>query len=142
MPLVLDSLVKALRSLENAIEFYDSSACSELPEERRDTIRAGVVQCFEYSYELCWKFIKRWLDENLGRIYTDGVSRRELFRRAAESLLIEEVQSWMDHHRARNLTNLTSHTYNLETAEEVLAGARDFLDDARRLLARLESENN
>ena len=25
------------------------------------TLKAGVIQNFEVAYELCWKFIKRWL---------------------------------------------------------------------------------
>jgi hypothetical protein len=35
--------------------------------------------------------MKRWLEENVGSASVDGVPRRELFRLAAESRLIEEL---------------------------------------------------
>ena len=29
-----------------------------------ETVKAGVIQHFEVAYELCWKFIQRWIKEN------------------------------------------------------------------------------
>ena len=36
---------------------------------------------------------------------------------------------------------MTPHTYDLEKAREVYAGTRDFMVDARALLAELEKRN-
>ena len=46
------------------------------------TIAAGVIQNFAFTYELCWKFMKRWIEENVNSEIVDGVTRRELFRKA------------------------------------------------------------
>ena len=101
-------------------------------------LKAGAIQNFEFTYELCWKFMKRWLDENIGAAYVDGVPRVQLFRLAAESQLITDVDKWMEYHRARNKT---SHTYDVEVAESVYLSARDFLQDAERLTKALEARN-
>ena len=103
-----------------------------------ETLKAGVIQQFEVAYEQSWKMMKRWIEENVGAETVDGVPRRELFRRAAESRLIDDVEHWMRFHRARNET---SHTYSSETAEEVYALSLAFLATAEALLAALRARN-
>ncbi|MCX5751487.1 MAG: HI0074 family nucleotidyltransferase substrate-binding subunit, partial [Candidatus Saganbacteria bacterium] len=98
-----------------------------------------VIQNFEFTYELCWKFMKRWLSKNLGSAYVDGIPRYELFRLAGESLLIDNVSLWMDYHDARNET---SHVYDKTTAGEVFAAAVKFSEDAKKLLANIEKKND
>jgi len=61
--------------------------------------------------------MKRWLDENIGSTVADGVTRRELFRLSAENRLRNDVDTWMEFHRSRNLT---SHTYNEETKKRLM----------------------
>ncbi|MFH1727300.1 MAG: nucleotidyltransferase substrate binding protein [Pseudomonadota bacterium] len=140
MPLSLSSLKKALVSLQNSINVInDSTWIDSLTKEQLDSVKAGVIQNFEFTYELCWKFMKRWLDVNYGKTYVEGVARRELFRRAAENLLIEDVDKWMDYHEARNKT---SHIYNQNVAQEVLTVANVFINDARLLLENIEKKND
>ena len=81
----------------------------------------------------------RWLSQNVGRTVTDGITRRHLFRLAAEHRLIEDVNIWMSYHTARNQT---SHMYNQEVAYRVYGAASAFVRDARRLLAALEERND
>lgn len=102
-------------------------------------VRAGAIKHFEFTYELSWLSIKRWLEDNVSPTTGDGVTRRELFRLAAESRLIDNVDRWMRYHRARNRT---SHTYRETTANEVYAVIPEFLADARSLLAILEANND
>lgn len=135
----LSAFRKALKSFEESISVFDEYSARSRDEPLVKTLRAGVIQNFEFTYELCWKFIKRWLDKNLGKTEVEGVSRRQLFRLAHESRLIDDVDSWMTFHAARNET---SHTYDPDIAEEVLAIARVFLPQAQELLARLEAKND
>ena len=53
---------------------------SAFHEATQEGIKAGVNQNFKVTYELCWKFTKRWRENNIGATYVDGVTRRELFR--------------------------------------------------------------
>ena len=139
MNLDLTSLYKSINSLDKAIHVYKKeSIANDTDSDLMQTLRAGVIQNFEFTYELCWKFMKRWLDENIGSTVADGVTRRELFRLSAENKLITDVDKWMEFHRSRNLT---SHTYDCETADEVLVYALQFLSYAKEFLKNLEARN-
>ena len=140
MKLDLSSLRKAVESLDKTLNvFNDYGFTSGLSKDQEDTVRAGVIQNFEFTYELCWKFMKRWLQVNLGPAYVEGVARRQLFRLSAENKLIEDVDKWMEYHDARNET---SHTYDEGTAEDVFDAACEFLADAQKLLEALEARND
>jgi len=140
MQLDLSSLRKAVESLAKTLEVADDKDfISGLTDNQKDAIRAGVIQNFEFTYELCWKFMRRWLEVNLGSTYVEGVARRQLFRLSAENKLIADVDQWMEYHDARNET---AHTYDEGTAEDVFATAREFLADAEKLLQALEARND
>jgi nucleotidyltransferase substrate binding protein (TIGR01987 family) len=134
----LTALQRATHSLEESITVLDSIDLSESNAYNR-TIVAGVVQHFEFTYELSWKFMKRWLSNNLSQAETEGLSRRALFRLAHEYRLISSVEQWMEFHQARNLT---SHTYNENVALEVSEFARLCLPQAILLLERLNEQND
>jgi len=139
MTLDLTSLTKAVNLLENALQVATDENLSAMPEGHRDVVKAGVIQNFEFTYELCWKFMKRWLKENLGRSYVDGIPRRELFRLSFESKLISDVDKWMQYHDARNET---SHTYDQDTADEIFKISKTFLSAGQNLLENLEIKND
>ncbi|AUR52353.1 HI0074 family nucleotidyltransferase substrate-binding subunit [Aquella oligotrophica] len=136
----LTSLKKSLDNLEKLIIATNNVVLTQgLDATLQEGLKAGVIQNFEVTYELSWKFIKRWLEQNIGNSYVDGVSRRELFRLAAESLLVSDVDKWMKYHKGRNET---SHTYDALTAEDVYQLAMDFVHDAKQLLMNLEERND
>ena len=168
MTLDLTNLKQSIRSLEIALNFASAKEkLKGLTEDEQDVIRAGVIQNFEfilnglikcdcipveyntprftfsnlveYTYELSWKFMKRWLEHNLGSAYVDGLPRKELFRIAAESRLITHVNHWIEYHDARNET---AHTYDKSKAQRVFETAKEFLNDALELLKNLESKND
>ncbi len=103
--------------------------------QKTDVTRDAAIKRFEYTFELCWKFLKRWLENETADSTIDSFSKKELFRVGREYGLIRDVELWFKYNRARNET---SHTYNEAKAEEVYAVIKDFLEDARFLLERLE----
>lgn len=139
MALNLESLKKSIDTLERSLQAYKDVMALHLAENIQETIRSGIIQNFEVCYEQSWKMIKRWLDENIGSSYVDGVTRRELFRLAWENKLIMDVDRWMDFHQSRNIT---SHTYNHDIAEEVFCDAEFFITEAKKLLQELEIKND
>ena len=140
MPLELDNLKKSVEALADLIEVSENDErMGQLSEVERNGIRSGVIQNFEITYELSWKLMKRWLNTYIGSDVADGVTRRELFRHAAENRLIPDVDLWMDHHNARNET---SHIYNQDKAALVYRATMEFTHDARLLLRELEARND
>ncbi len=138
--LELSAFEKAVSSFQAAImDSKDQDFTSRLTPSQKKLIISGVIQNFEFTYELSWKFIKRWLSHNLGSSNVDGTTRRELFRLAAENKLIVSVDDWMFYHQARNQT---SHTYNENTAQEICQAAEQFLPLAQALLDRLRAKND
>lgn len=140
MTLNLKSLEKALVSLEETLKrANDNELMSKLDDVTQRAVQAGAIQNFEFTYELCWKFMKRWLDHNLGAAYVDGISRRELFRISAEHQLIENIEKWFVYHEARNRT---SHTYENNIADEVFNLTNSFQKDARIFFDSLKHKND
>jgi nucleotidyltransferase substrate binding protein (TIGR01987 family) len=138
--LELSSLQKAVSALAAVLaKSDDTEFMGHLDEVAQNAIKSGVIQHFEFTYELCWKFIKRWLETNISNTAADGVTRRELFRLGAENRLIDDVEQWMRYHEARNLTSCI---YQPEIAEKVYNVAHQFAGDAARLLAALEARND
>ncbi len=143
MTLQLDSFKRALISLNASLQSTQkvllSNDTSIFDDTIRETLRAGVIQNFEVAYELCWKFIQRWLvayqNINPSQIRT----RKELFRIAAKQGLIQDPISWFEYGDARNLT---SHTYEESSAKTVYEVCDDFLKDAQYLLSKLEEHND
>ena len=139
MALDLNSLRKAVGSLARAVNVAATMIQGTVDTDQEQVVRAGVIQNFEFTYELCWKFIKRWLEANSGGSAVDGLTMKELFRLAAESHLIKDVQAWFEYHRKRNQT---AHTYDENTAEAVYETAVRFVTDAQDLLQALEARND
>lgn len=75
--------------------------------------RAGLVQFFEMTFELAWKMMKDYLTE---QGFQNIRSPREAIKKCFEIELLERADIWLQGLEDRNLT---AHTYNEKTAEEV-----------------------
>ncbi len=99
----LDNFRKALIQLTKFIEKGD---LNELEQQ-------GLIQSFEYTYELAWNTIKDLFEEQ-GQ--TDILGSRDAFRLAFKRGLIQNGETWMEMIKSRVLT---SHTYNEEIANAI-----------------------
>jgi nucleotidyltransferase substrate binding protein (TIGR01987 family) len=141
MALDLSSLRKSVTALERiAVRSQDEEFMNSLDELTQNAIRSGVIQHFEFTYELCWKMIQRWIRINKTPEDADHArTRKELIRLAARCGLIADPISWFAYGEARNITSLT---YDEETAEAVFEAAGKIVYDATYLLAQLERLND
>lgn len=71
--------------------------------------RAGLIQFFEMAFELSWKLLKDYLDAEGYAIK----SPREAIKQAFQVELIQDGHAWI---QALEDRNLTTHTYNEQTA--------------------------
>jgi nucleotidyltransferase substrate binding protein (TIGR01987 family) len=115
--------------LKNAIHNLDDI----LKQPINEYIRDGVIQRFEYTFEICWKFMQRLLKER----GVEAGSPNQVLRAAHKEHLIEDIDMWLVFLKNRNLT---VHTYNKDTAEEVFAAAKQFLPFAIKTL-KIINEN-
>ena len=115
---------KALRQLE---KFLKQKNLNDLEEQ-------GLIQAFEYTYELSWNVIKDYL--NFQGI-TEIIGSRDAFRMAFNRDLIEEGHIWMDMIESR-IKSL--HTYNEEVVKEILIKIREnYFDQFIQLENKLKS---
>lgn len=136
----LSPLEKAIQSLDQLYKrVSDESFMSKQDSVVRLGLQAGLIQNLEFTYELSWKMIKRWLEINVTPESVDGLSRRELFRMAAENRLISDVNEWMGYH---DLRNQTSHRYDSTLAEGTPAVIAEFIRAAQKLLEYLKTHND
>lgn len=101
-----------------------------------DIVRDTAIQRFEYTFELCWKFLRRKLEQlQQDDVEIRHASKKDLFRMGATSGLISDPERWFTYLSERNQT---SHTYNEQVAESIAGHIPDFLQEAEFLLERLQ----
>ena len=136
----LGALRSAVASLEDGLEVVrDTSWFSQQSSKVQNTLVAGVIQNFEFVYEVGFKMLRRQIErEAASPTEVDESNFRDVLRVAAEKGLIGDVEAWF---RYRQMRNITAHTYDHEKAQRVYEGTLVFIDDARALLANLEARN-
>ena len=72
----------------------------------------GLIQRFEFCFELSWKLMQAYLSYEGFEVN----SPRSAIRKSFEAEIIFDAESWLDMLESRNLS---THTYNEETAKEI-----------------------
>ena len=138
MKLDYSSLVSAVSQLQKSFDYLQSDLARN-DADLREQFRAATIQAFEFSYELAVKMIRR----QLAQIIANPDALREidfadLMRDAADAGIVRDARSYL---RYRELRNRTSHTYNVDRAEETAAAMDEFLRDMHLLLQELGKRN-
>ncbi|AEJ20791.1 nucleotidyltransferase substrate binding protein [Gracilinema caldarium] len=92
------------KALSQLREFIEKEDLSKLEQQ-------GLIQCFEYTFELAWKTMKDYLELE-GFIVN---SPRSAIQTAFQSGLISDGHLWID---ALEKRNLMAHTYDEARAQE------------------------
>ena len=77
--------------------------------------KEGVIQRFEYTFELAWKTIKDFLEA--GGLVMTPITPRQVIKEAFAAKVLADGQAWIDmlDHR-----NLLSHTYDHSVFEKAV----------------------
>jgi len=129
-----------LAPLENAVSRL-TEGLARYEKDITDTqIRDGLIQRFEFSYEISHKMLKRHLEAvSPTPEQFDAMAFADLIRSGNEQgLLLGDWSAWKIY---REMRSKTSHTYDEEIAIEVVQSIPAFLEEARHLLKQLQERN-
>ncbi|MCF6284642.1 MAG: nucleotidyltransferase substrate binding protein [Candidatus Hydrogenedentes bacterium] len=123
-----DNYKRALHQLTLAVQLLEERPLSDLEKQ-------GMIQGFEFTHELAWNVLKDYLEyEGIQGLVGSRSTVREAFKRG----LVAEGEAWMDMIEKRNLS---SHTYNLDVASQLVAAICDtYHPEFLALQERLEKE--
>jgi nucleotidyltransferase substrate binding protein (TIGR01987 family) len=126
-----------LTPLANAIERLQEGVAAQTSDPHNTLLRDGLIQRFEFTYELTHKLLRRYLESTAAN--PDDVRSltfEALIRLGDEQrLLLSDVAQWKRYRKARTDT---SHTYNEQTAIGILPVIPVFIQEAEFLLDRLK----
>ena len=117
-----------LADLKRAVDQFGGAL--ELPSDT-DVVKAGCIQYFEFSFELAWKTIKRFAEDEG---FADCNSPKSALKVAFVNRWIETENVWLDMLMSRNKM---SHTYDAASALEVYGRLNDYLIALRELVDAL-----
>ncbi|TSC84193.1 MAG: nucleotidyltransferase substrate binding protein, HI0074 family [Microgenomates group bacterium Gr01-1014_16] len=103
-----------------------------LPMVKDQLDKDGVIQRFEFTFELVWKTLREFCAEK-GKTENNP---KDIFRLCADFGLLEDPQPWFDFLKNRNLA---SHLYDEEVAERIFTEIPAFVSALEPLLAKLEN---
>lgn len=103
------------QNFEKAFQLLEKALAIENPSEVE---LGGIIQFYEMAFELAWKLMKDYLDEQGFQVTTPRQSIKQSFQIG----LIADGHVWID---ALVDRNLTTHTYDEDTAMKVVSKIRE-----------------
>ncbi len=129
-----------LTPMANAVQRLDEGLIRYQRDITDTQIRDGLIQRFEFTYEISHKMLKRHLDlvsASPGEF--NDMAFADLIRSGNEHGLL--LGDWSDWKNYRERRGKTSHTYNEEVAIDVVQSIPGFLVEVRHLLKKLQERN-
>jgi nucleotidyltransferase substrate binding protein (TIGR01987 family) len=127
--------VTKIRSLRADFERAFHRLDEALAPPKNPIVRDSAIQRVEISFELCWKFLKAYLEEQHNAVCT---SLRTCFRTAFRHGVIDNDPFWLD--LTAVLRNYTVHTYNEQLADYVYSRLAETAQRFRAVLAATATE--
>ena len=127
-----------LTPLSNAVARLAEGLERYLRDVSDTQIRDGLIQRFEFTYELSHKMLKRFLESvSASPGEYDGADFHYLIRSSNEQgLLLGDWSVWRNY---RDMRAKTSHTYDEKVALEVVEGISPFMEEARFLVQQISA---
>ncbi len=118
--------------LSNALDRLREGLARHLSEPEDDQLRDGLIQRFEFTYELSHRLLRRFVRQSSASPEeVDRMAFQDLIRTAnQQGLLLSDWPAWR---RYRDSRAKTSHTCHAKTAQEVGASIPDFLAEGEFL---------
>jgi nucleotidyltransferase substrate binding protein (TIGR01987 family) len=128
-----------LSSLHRALATLDEALAARMHAPENKFIRDACIQRFEYCYELSHKFLRRYLTATEPTGISE-LSFPDLIRLGFQrGLLAESWDVWVQFREARNAT---SHAYDEDKAQKVLAQLPDFARAAHFLATQIKARQS
>jgi len=107
---------QAVQKLEQALNY-----------EEKEIIRDSAIKRFEFTFDLAWKTVKAYLEQEDGIKCT---SPKKCFRQAYQVGLIDYDELWLE---MTDLRNQAVHTYSDEFAKKLYQQLPELLEHLKRL---------
>ena len=125
-----------IKPFERAIQRLETGLKRYLSDTSDLQIRDGLIQRFEFTYELGYKILRRYLEYTAPNpALFDEMTFQDQIRTANEQGLL--LGAWPEWRGYRRMRGMTSHTYSEAIAADVVAYIPEFLDEMTYLRDRL-----
>jgi len=124
-----ETLQESVESLGNALNRFGEALAHPDPDE---IVMDGTIQRFEFTFELFWKTLRRFLQ----REGVDTASPKSTLRHAYRRGLLDRERLWLDMLEDRNRS---SHVYNAEMAQEIFGRLPSHYRELRDCFERLKN---
>src|SRR5262245_21499393 len=124
-------------SLGNAVRRLREGLARSEQEPGDEQVRDGLIQRFEFTYELSHRALRRYLKEAAASPdEIEQMSFADLIRTANAQWLVHG--DWPMWRGFREMRTRTSHTYDARVAEQVASAIPAFLEEVERLYNELQ----
>lgn len=114
-------MLQKIENFRRAVERLQEALTDSARNPESTVIRDGVIQRFEFTFELAWKSLREYMADQ-GADMSGVVFSKQVFKAAYAAQLIDDEQVWLDMLTSRNIT---SHVYDDQQAAQVVADIRD-----------------
>ena len=109
----MERLKQRIENYNSSFDLFEKMRNGYIEEKNNDAYKLALAQSFEIVFELAWKVIKDYLNEN----GIDANYPKEVIKEAFSKKTLKNGQIWID---MLNTRNSTSHEYNREKVDIML----------------------